>query len=178
MNGRLFRTSRTNRRKIRSKDTCYRADIKKAFLANYWVAIYHCVQFMADHLADCRKSFGGDFDHAMILPCWDNGSLARWTRCPKGRSRRCAGLDVGLADCRCHGIPRETVRRKLGELKARGWVENNRSRGWRLAGRGESTPAKTELAELDERYVDRFSRMFAALAPTLLSHPRTPPGDD
>jgi hypothetical protein len=144
------------------------ASIKAALLANYAEVQYHYVQFLAEHLTDCRKALGGDFDNLMILAVLGQRFLGAYHDLAPGEIPDDALVWMSalrIADVT--GIPRESVRRKLGQLQARGWVENERSRGWRLAGGRNSTQARMDLAKLDERGIDRLARMIAVIQPFL-----------
>jgi hypothetical protein len=147
------------------------AAIKAALLANYADVQYHYVQFLAEHLTDCRKSLGGDFDNLMIVAVLGQRFLGAYHELAPGEISDDALVWMSalrIADVT--GIPRESVRRKLGHLHARGWVEHNRNRGWRLAGGRNSTKARLDLTQLDQRSIDRLARMIAAILP-LLSEP-------
>jgi hypothetical protein len=142
--------------------------IKVALMENYAAIQYHYVQFLAEHLTDCRKALGGDFDNLMVLAVLGQRFLGAYQDLAPGDVPDDALVWMSalrIADVT--GIPRESVRRKLGQLQARGWVENNRSRGWRLAGGRNSTRARMDLTQLDERGIDRLARMIAAIQPFL-----------
>lgn len=57
------------------------------------------------------------------------------------------------------GIPRQTVRRKLDKLRARGWVEPKGSGQWTLATREGYAVARADIAALDARSMERVLRM-------------------
>ena len=58
------------------------------------------------------------------------------------------------------GIPRETVRRKLGGLARRGWAERDAKGQWRITYGQDSAPARRDLRDLDQRSIERISRML------------------
>ncbi len=144
------------------------AQIKAALMNNYADVQYHYVQFLADHLTDCRKTLGGDFDYLMVLAVLGQRFLGAYHDLAPGEIPDEARIWMSaLRISDVTGIPRESVRRKLAQLSAKGWVENNRSQGWRLSGGRDSTNVRNELRELDQRGMDRLVRMIAALQPFL-----------
>jgi hypothetical protein len=139
------------------------------------VVQYHYVQFLADHLTDCRKTLGGDFDDLMMLAVLGQ----RFLQARRDRDAGDAGAEariwmsaLRLSDVT--GVPRESVRRKLARLAGRGWVMQDRARGWRLAGTFEMAPARVDLGALDRRGIDRLARLMAALLPLLSPQPEAP----
>jgi hypothetical protein len=142
------------------------SEIKSSFFANYPCVQYHYVQFLTEHLVDCSKSFGGDFDQVIILAVLGqshiNAVVARAQR-PKSNSPPIWINASRIADVT--GLARETVRRKLGLLADRGWVEQNERRGWQLVGPADGTRARRDLNALDRRAIARLAKLFAALEP-------------
>jgi hypothetical protein len=144
------------------------APIRAALMTNYADVQYHFVQFLADHLTDCRKTFGGDFDCVMVLAVLGQRFLGAYHDLAPGEIPDEARIWMSaLRISDVTGIPRESVRRKLAQLLAKGWVEHNRSQGWRLSGGRDNTSVRNELRELDQRGMDRLVRMIAALQPFL-----------
>jgi DeoR/GlpR family transcriptional regulator of sugar metabolism len=62
-------------------------------------------------------------------------------------------------------IPRETVRRKLHALEAKGWVARDQGGLWCIAADpgGDDAPVRRDLAALDERGLQRVARLVADL---------------
>jgi hypothetical protein len=142
------------------------AEVSAALLAQYYSVQYHYVQFLAEHLVDCRKTFGGDFDEVMIIAVLGQRALAAVQDRDGQREmdeERSWMPALRLADVT--GIPRESVRRKLRGLEARGWVAQKAGRGWRLAGDVGHSNAGQDLADLDRRGMERLGRLVAALLP-------------
>ncbi len=52
-----------------------RAQVLRSFQQNYQQVQYHYVQYLAEHLTDCRKSLGGDFDDLMLMAVLGQRSL-------------------------------------------------------------------------------------------------------
>ncbi len=71
------------------------------------------------------------------------------------------------------GIPRQTVRRKLAALEARGWVERTRSATYSLVVTPEGSPAGRDLGEIDRRSIERVARLFCSLS-SLLARAEAP----
>ena len=65
------------------------------------------------------------------------------------------------------GVPRESVRRKLKRLAERGWVTQDPTRGWSLAGSLEVATARIDLGDLDRRGLERLGMLMTALMPIL-----------
>ena len=143
--------------------------IEADFKRNYARFQYCLVDFLAEHLADASKTFGGDMESVVLLALLGQTHLnAVIAAEASGRDTEeippdRKGITTGrMADA--SGIPRETVRRKLNALAGRGWV--SREDGfWHLSMEGQDAVARGDLAELDERGVRRTARLFALLAP-------------
>lgn len=143
------------------------SEVERAFTQNYPAAQYHFVQFIADHLADCCRVFGGDLHLALVLAIIGQSDLNSQIRegaprpptetAENGRSINASRIsDVT-------GIPRQTVRRKLAALAARGWIEQTESQEWRLIVNGNNSQAREDLADLDARGIKRAARFVSAL---------------
>jgi hypothetical protein len=141
-----------------------RSAVAAALEANYSTVQYHYVQFLAEHLTDCRKTMGGDFDDLMLLAVLGQRFL-------RARQDRDAG-DGGAADriwmsalrlSDVTGVPRESVRRKLKRLAERGWVTHDPAKGWRVAGTFDVTPVRIDLGDLDRRGLERLGKLVTAL---------------
>lgn|GEM_PF-6510899 len=64
-------------------------------------------------------------------------------------------------------IPRQTVRRKLQSLHARGWIEQDDKSSWRLRLDGSGSQAQRDLQAHDARGVERAVRLHAAFSAVL-----------
>jgi hypothetical protein len=129
---------------------------------------YHYVQFLAEHLTDCRKTLGGDFDDLMMLAVLGQRFLqARrdFDAGDTGAVERVWMSALRLSDVT--GVPRESVRRKLKRLAERGWVTQDPAQGWRLAGSFDMATARIDLGDLDRRGLERLGKLVAALLPLL-----------
>jgi hypothetical protein len=135
---------------------------------------YHYVQFLAEHLTDCRKSLGGDFDDLMMLAVLGQRFLqarGEHETGDPGAEARVWMSALRLSDVT--GVPRESVRRKLARLAARGWVTHDPAHGWRIAGTFGETKARIDLGELDRRGIERLARLVTALMPLVPADPAT-----
>ncbi len=141
------------------------AEIAARFRESYPRFQYALVDFLSAHLADVSRVFHGDLQQPLILAVLGQRRL-HW----RAEAERPGGADPGwspamaasrIADVT--GVPRETVRRKLKLLAAHGWIEQGADGGWMLVVRDGAAPARADLAELDQRSMDRAARLIAAL---------------
>jgi hypothetical protein len=142
--------------------------VTAALETNYATVQYHYVQFLAEHLTDCRKTLGGDFDDLMMLAVLGQRFLqARQEReaGDTGATERVWMSALRIADVT--GVPRESVRRKLKRLADRGWVTQDPARGWGLAGSFDMAPVRIDLGDLDRRGLERLGKLVTALLPLL-----------
>jgi hypothetical protein len=148
--------------------------VTTAFLDNYPEVQYHYVQFLAEHLTDCRKTLGGDFDDLMLLAVLGQRFLqARrdYHAGDTGAEARVWMSALRISDVT--SVPRESVRRKLARLAARGWVTHDPAHGWRIAGTFDESRAKVDLADLDRRGIERLAKLVTALLPLMPVDPAT-----
>lgn len=144
------------------------AEILAALEDNYRAVQYHYVQFLAEHLTDCRRSLGGDLDEMMILAVLGQRLIgARLARDGGDDSAQDRVWMSALRIADVTGVPRESVRRKLQRLKERGWVSQDPTDGWRLAGTLDALTVRSDLTELDRRAIGRLARLIKALLPVL-----------
>lgn len=144
------------------------------FAEEYAAYQYAFVEFFVEHLTDLSRTFGGDLQQMMLLAVIGQRRL---------RAIRDAGGDPGavapgetaisasrLADV--SGIPRETVRRKLGLLARKGWIEQEAAGGWRIVARagGGDVPVRGDLLEQDRRARRRIARLVAEIEAIVGEH--------
>lgn len=154
-----------------------RSTVATALEANYPTVQYHYVQFLAEHLTDCRKTLGGDFDDLMILAVLGQRFLQARQDRDAGDAQ--AAERIWMSALRISdvtGVPRESVRRKLKRLAQRRWITQHPERGWALAGPFDQATARIDLADLDRRGLERLGKLMAALLPLLPDRPL--PGTD
>lgn len=122
---------------------------------------YSFVQFLTEHLADASRAFGGDLQEMLVLAVIGQTALQS-----VAQGRENAQISASsLSDVT--GIPRQTVRRKLASLMARGWVEQTEDSGWRLVRRDGKFDARQDLLELDQRGVERVIKLVRTLSPLI-----------
>lgn len=133
---------------------------------------YQYVEFLADHLADCSRVFGGDLQEMLVLAVMGQVLLrAQLDAGPDGRvTPRTMPGAVGITASRIAdvtGIPRQTVRRKLMKLQDRGWVEQRDTGFWAVClreGTALARQGEDGLGALDARAMHRVGRMAQAMA--------------
>ena len=161
-------------------------EARAAFAADYATYQYRFVEFFLEHLSDVSRTFKGDLQAAMVLALV--GQMQLWAtragtvigRGPGGTAVDRLGITASrIADIT--GIPRETARRKLEALRRRGWVLRNPDGSWRLNVVDGVAAARTDLAEIDDRGVERVARFYRDLESLVLAHasaPRPAPESD
>lgn len=128
---------------------------------------YHYVEFLTEHLADCSRVFNGDLQEMLVLAVMGQVhvrdllySTADGTgKAGKGAAPLCMSASR-IADIT--GISRQTVRRKLAKLQARGWVEAKPASLWAVALRADVAAAREGvdgLGALDARSMERAVRL-------------------
>ena len=120
-------------------------------------------------LIQCRRHFDGDLDRLLVLSVIGDRTLAA-----KNVPKNFTVQDLGTLKAKIiprepinlqsiadfSGIPRETVRRKLRDLTALGWVERDEF------GNFAATPkAATDLAPLTEIGISYLVKLKAVLSP-------------
>lgn len=135
-----------------------------AFAANYRTVQYHYVQFLSEHLVDCSRTFEGDFDQVVILAVMGQRALDAVRQVAEDVEAVSGAFWMSamrIADVT--GLPRETVRRKLKSLEARGWVKQETSKGWALVTSEGAAPIRQALGGLDKRGLARLSKLIVSI---------------
>lgn len=141
-----------------------------AYRHNYVRAQYTWVQAFTEHLTDCARVFQGDLQAMLILAIIgqtlmfqilkeSHGDFELGTPLPAFED---AGINASSLSAVLE-IPRETVRRKLEWLAKQGWIEKCDS-GWRLVMTESRSQAHIDLAELDQRSIQRIAKLFSNFA--------------
>jgi DNA-binding MarR family transcriptional regulator len=135
--------------------------------ANYAAFQYRFVEFLADHLADCSRSFGGDLQQMLVLAIIGQMELHARVRATASGGAPAASISASrISDVT--GIPRETVRRKLRALEERKWISRHDDGSWRLClGPDGTAPARIDLHDLNERSIARWATLLASVKPML-----------
>lgn len=104
----------------------------------------HMSHFFLRYLNDIYQAFDGDLAMAIVLGEISHHNTARFFSPQKTMNAAVSALPgdpaswTGVDGCNAYsmscatGIPRETVRRKIAELKKRGWVEAVPAQGLRI----------------------------------------------
>lgn len=137
------------------------------FKENYIQFQYVFVNFICDHLIDCSRVFGGDLQKVLLLAIIGQATLNNALRNGDKQGKipdESAGRvnSSSLADIT--GISRETVRRKLNEIKEDGWIERAEDGCWQLRIEAGEARAGRDLADLDARGIRRAARLYTALS--------------
>lgn len=138
-----------------------RADaLSGAFRSRYHDYQYRFVEFFVEHLSDLSRAFGGDLHQMLILAVLGQVHIGR------ARDRTPSATPAGMTSSRLSdvtGIPRETVRRKLADLRERGWVVRTADGMWQIAVESGRASARNDLGEIDLRSLARVARLVADL---------------
>jgi predicted transcriptional regulator len=135
----------------------------EAFRAAYPAYQHRWVEFFVEHLTDVSRTFEGDLQQAILLAIIGQARLAALRGGDASTGPR--GTNASrLAEVT--GIPRETVRRKLRALEERGWIAQDEAGIWRMVvdPDGRDTPARRDLADIDERARRRVARLVVDLS--------------
>jgi CRP-like cAMP-binding protein len=141
----------------------------EALMRRHYVrSYYHWVQLMTEQLCDCSRTFDGDLQKLLILSIVGQAHFAAMLReaSPDEAVRYDAATPHGVNATRIAdltGIPRETVRRKLEQLAAQGWIVKDTNGRWRMTASASGTRARDDLGRLEERTVMRVSQFIAAM---------------
>lgn len=134
-----------------------------ADLMRYCEFQYVFVQFITEHLVDCRKNLDGNLDDVLILAILGQSRIRAFLAAsPSSTSAPGTITAARLADV--SGIPRETVRRRLSALGSKGWITRMDDGSWCIAGIPGESPVRRDLAELDRRGMSRMLRFHADLS--------------
>ena len=131
---------------------------------------YRWVEFLMQHLVHVSRFFEGDLQQMMVLALIGQMRLRalRTARAEGEEGARAPAERTGITAMRlsdASGIPRETVRRKLRVLEARGWIARDAEGFWHIAvdePTGE-TPARRDLAEVHDQTPERVARLVVEL---------------
>ncbi len=133
-------------------------ELREAFENRYLGYQYHVVEFLTEHLADVSRAFGGDLQEMLVLAIIGQKYLHAAVEQKSGEAAISASR---IADVT--GIPRQTVRRKLTSLEAKGWIVKTPKAAYRLVVRDGVSAARKELDGVDRRSIDRVARLHLNL---------------
>ncbi|KRW96958.1 hypothetical protein [Paracoccus sp. MKU1] len=131
---------------------------------HYLEAQYVFVQFFTEHLADCNEAFGNDLGEMLVLAVLGQRRLhaaLQPSQDDEDETRRACMSASRIADVA--RMPRQTVRRKLASLHAKGWIENDPAHGWHIPHPDSHSPARDGLRGLEQRGYARLARLYTQL---------------
>ena len=125
---------------------------------------YAFVQFLTEHLSDLMEPFDQDLGQMLVLAVLGQRRLeahAQGHATTEENPARSSMTASRIADVA--RMPRETVRRKLIALQARGWIGHDPAHGWYVAGLLGDSPARQALSEHEKRFFRRLARLHVSL---------------
>jgi hypothetical protein len=145
-----------------------RTDIGTDWVLERIDAIYPAYRVAMERLlVTLRRDFDGDLDAMLVLLTLSLGTdQADWkaallAEAEPATQRRLTNTQ-SIADTT--GIPRETVRRKLAAMAARGWVQRRDDGNW--------TPTRQAAADLRAGSAETVAFIAAVVAAALRARPR------
>ena len=118
--------------------------ITNEWILDHFDEIYPAYRFaLARLLVTLRREFGGDLDAMLVLLTLSLGTARQdWAKALLGELETSSQVRLTNTQSisQASGIPRETVRRKLEAMQARGWVERD--------GKGNWAPSPRAVADL------------------------------
>lgn len=124
---------------------------------------YAFIQFLTEHLVDCRKVFKGDLDAVVVLAILGQNFIRSFILDPTSVMPANGSTSASrISDVT--GIPRETVRRKLLNFEKKGWIVQFEDGSWCLTGPVGNSPVRHDLSELDQRGMARMLRFHAEMS--------------
>jgi hypothetical protein len=153
------------------------AFLAERFAEDYPRYQYAFVEFLTAHLTDIARAFDGDLQQALILAVIGQVRLRARKQADGAGETLPRPEDLAITASRLAdvtGIPRETVRRKLSLLEARGWIAKRPDGAWYLVADtdGKDAPARRHFAELDVRTRRQVARLVAELGQLADRSPR------
>jgi hypothetical protein len=133
-------------------------EASRLFTENFAEAQYGFVEFFADHLAACSRTFEGDLQKMLILALVGQAYLAALRR-SDGREIDAVLNASRIADITA--IPRQTVNRKLRAMEREGYLRRQ-PLGWVLNVDAGKSVAGQQLATLRANQIESVSRFLAA----------------
>lgn len=147
--------------------------VGERFVEKFPEVQYQFVQFFSDHLIDCCRTFGGDMQEVVVLAVLGQHHLQNTHRIyPTANARTSEASITASRIADVLNMSRETVRRKLKLLAARGWVRQTETGAWELVGEVGDEAARNDLEGLSMRNMERLARLYVGLE-KLVGAPRS-----
>jgi DNA-binding MarR family transcriptional regulator len=142
--------------------------LAQKFAEDYPSYQYAFVEFLVAHLTDIAKAFDGDLQQALILAVIGQVRLRARRQAEVSGDALPPPEDLSITASRLAdvtGIPRETVRRKLKLLEARGWIARRPDGAVYLVAdtSGRDVPVRSHFADQDERSRRQVALLVAEL---------------
>lgn len=130
--------------------------VAESFADHYPRYQYALVEFLVAHLADIARAFDGDLQQPLILAVIGQVRIRPRRQAEKAGDPSPPPSELAITASRLAdvtGIPRETVRRKLKLLEARGWIARRPDGAFYLVAdaSGDDVPARRHFEEQDKR---------------------------
>jgi hypothetical protein len=141
---------------------------EEVFSSQYLEYQYTFVEFFVEHMLDASSAFEGDMQQMLLLAVIGQAKIrAVKAAIDAGEDRAQArmirsGISASrLADVTA--IPRQTVRRKLAAMNARGWIAQETDGTWHLAISSGQPVVLDDLGKIDARAISRIARLYSDL---------------
>lgn len=136
------------------------------FGENYSEYQYIFVNFLVEHLGELSRLYRGDMQQVLLLAIIGQRWLSAMNR--NGNPSQVMAVESSITSSRLSdvtGIARETVRRKLFQLKENGWLKQDENGAWFLVvdDDGMSLPVRRDHANFDQHARQRIARLVASL---------------
>jgi hypothetical protein len=128
--------------------------------------ILHFMEWIGAHLSDCSRVFNGDLTEMMVLTVIGQVFVRHYGH-GAAQNYELDGEELTVSAARISeitSIPRETVRRKLRSLNARGWVEQAENGKWKFVMVGAESTASRDLMPLQMRSLTRLMNLVDAIS--------------
>jgi hypothetical protein len=122
---------------------------------------------LARLLVTLRDDFDGDLDAMLVLLTVSLGTVrSNWQDMLLGQAEEAATMRVTntLSIAQATGIPRETVRRKLDVMEAKGWIARDGARNW--------VPTRRAAEDLRKGSQETIGFIRTLVATALAARPR------
>lgn len=133
-----------------------------AAMRRYAELQYAFVQFLTEHLTDCRRTFGGDLDAVLVLAVLGQIYIRGFLSAPTSGAPT-TGMTSASRIADVTGMPRETVRRKLLAFQKAGWIVQGDDGSWGIVGPAGRSAVRKDLSDLDQRGMARVMRLHGEL---------------
>lgn len=134
---------------------------------------YNYVEWFTSHLINLLPYFDGDLTEMLILAIIGQVHLKRYQDAQKTDAAFNAD-EIFITASRLADITklsRETIRRKLKKLEARGWIEKNPDASWRLYVDADGAKVHRDLKMLTAETVTGLQRLIKVLSETAPEEP-------